>query len=421
MVVKAMSAVKKRIFILHYRAGTAIGVDLDLICAVPNVEYFLVTHEILKEYMEAREERCGFKSILAISIDGEKANYDELIDAVNPFISPSIDVDFIGFGESTIADCGKLRQHYGVQDFDHLSFTDKLEMKRVLMNTDISLPKYVAIDERTLKDGLALASERIASYIGFPAFAKPTNRFGSSGTRRIEDYDELRKFLNDEKIGADPYEIDEYLSGKLFHCETLFCRGEIVFTQPCEYAYPLHEVKSGKPLLSITLPDEDEMSRRLIRFAESALRYFPPIKGGVTHMEIFERPTGELVFLELAYRPPGILASEFYDRSLGVSLKEVHGLVQIDATAQINVKRKGYAVRYACPLPGNPRVLLDAHEPDLESDFSIYWDAEVGEHLGMNEGLERFVCRICASDVSYATARRDFERLREYLPYLKSF
>jgi biotin carboxylase len=167
-------------------------------------------------------------------------------------------------------------------------------------------------------NGVPCAGHRLASsadearaaagVLGFPLVAKPPAGAGARSTFRIESESQLEGWLQaDPPDGANPVLLEQLVVGAEHSFDSVLMNGELVWHSISRYLpTPLEVLENPWIQWAVLLP-------RNIAGAE-----FDPIRAdglrglralglqtGLTHMEWFRRPNGEIAISEVAARPPG--------------------------------------------------------------------------------------------------------------------
>lgn len=205
-------------------------------------------------------------------------------------------------------------------------FRNKLLMKETLGSKGVRIPRYTQFDPLAFITDSENYLQSIENLLDFPMFAKPIDGMSSINSAFIKDKEALHNWcFNASTNNNQIYEIDEFIDGSLFHCDSLIQNGEICYTLVGKYLHPNADTLNGKLLASIVVDSQTEDYKQLVTFTEDALSHFPQLPDGLTHMEVFKNLKGEFIFLEVAARPPGALVSKMYQkRTGGVDILPTH-------------------------------------------------------------------------------------------------
>jgi hypothetical protein len=206
-----------------------------------------------------------------------------------------------------------------------LPFRDKELMKRRLDAAGIRTPWH---ESATSVAAVWEAAERI----GYPLILKPIAGAGSADTYRVDsaaDLDDVLPLLRH----VPEVSVEEFVEAEEFTYDTVCAGGEILFEhilwyRPRPLEMRLHEWVSpvGISLRDITVPYV-QGGRQMGHEVLAALGF----QSGFTHMEWYLKLDGEVVFGEIAARPPGVRTVDMMnyntdgDIYLGWANAVVHG------------------------------------------------------------------------------------------------
>jgi hypothetical protein len=124
-----------------------------------------------------------------------------------------------------------------------------------------------------------------------------------------------------DHAGEPGWHAESFVTGDLFHANALVIDGVVHPVQVGRYTSPLLYLKAGRPVGSVTLPDDDRIA---IAGTELNGRVVDALGGAGSfgvHTEFFVTETGVIV-LETAARAPGGLVSEIAAIRTGIHSKE---------------------------------------------------------------------------------------------------
>lgn len=225
-----------------------------------------------------------------------------VVEAVRPWTSP-VRVDKVEcLWEPGMLLAAHLREALGVEGMtvaETLPFRDKDRMKQVLNAAGVRTPRHA---RATTPDECRDAAQSI----GFPLILKPISGAGSADTYRVDDAAQLEETL--PRLAHLPeVNVEEFIEGDEFTFDTVCVGGRVAYYSVTKYRpHPLiaRTLEWVSPQI-VMLRDVDsdeytagcEMGREVLR----ALNF----DTGFTHMEWFRKPDGDVVFGEIACRPPG--------------------------------------------------------------------------------------------------------------------
>ncbi|WP_327306689.1 hypothetical protein OG730_27135 [Streptomyces sp. NBC_01298] len=180
-------------------------------------------------------------------------------------------------------------------------------------------------------DKVSMKEALTGSGLRFPRFARPAHRYGllpwtgasvlkprrGTCSQDVTVHASARKALEAYWALENPadYELEEYVDGDILHADGVVRDGELRHLVVSRYVNKPIDFAGGVPLGSVQLP----LSPRHQSFADTAVAALG-IESGCVHLEFFETPRGELVFLEIANRMGGAGVVQAHGRHTGVHL-----------------------------------------------------------------------------------------------------
>lgn len=198
-------------------------------------------------------------------------------------------------------------------------FRDKDLMRQALDRAGVRNPRHA----RARTDAEVL---RAAQHTGFPLIVKPVAGAGSADTHRVETQDELDALLPRLRHVPEVV-VEEFIRGTEYTFDTLCAGGEILFRNVELYRPDMLTARSVESCSPQTISLRDlsdpvfERARRLSQQVIDALGY----RTGLTHMEWFHTPDDEVVFGEIAARPPGGWSGELMNRTCDFDIYRAWG------------------------------------------------------------------------------------------------
>lgn len=190
---------------------------------------------------------------------------------------------------------------------------DKRVMKARVRARGVRTADFVSLSDRHDAAGVRAAADRL----GFPVVLKPAAGFGTMNTVRVDNLDELTDTLGhyspNPLIRSKQLIIEEFVSGREVCVDALWHAGECLtfvvhrYLQPklavADRGVPRAVVVDGSYVLD---PNEFPDLHRRLREMQASVNGALDIRDGATHMEVFVRPDGDLVFGEIANRIGGM-------------------------------------------------------------------------------------------------------------------
>lgn len=203
-----------------------------------------------------------------------------------------------------------------------LAFSERHVLPAARLRDELGIPGQSAAQARLLRDKLAMKSAVRAQGIRVPDFLeisspldaeallrrhakivlKPRLGTGSAGVEIVDGAGELARLAS---TGRDweGYEAEEFVAGAMFHVDSVWHDGRAHVMSVARYLAPTTGFADGVPLLSV-MESDPHVRAAVAQFTEEVHRALD-IGHGVTHLECFRRPSGDLVFCEIAGRAGG--------------------------------------------------------------------------------------------------------------------
>ena len=162
------------------------------------------------------------------------------------------------------------------------------------------------------------------------------------------------------------YEVDAFVTGTLYQCDSLTRAGRVVFRSVLELGCANFDFVQGRPLSVYPLP-ASELRARLERFDDDVIAALG-FRDGATHHEIFHDPVrDELVFLEIAARIAGGLAVPYHQLDSNMNFIDAV-LYQTAVPALLDrVRAHSRDNVVSALLPVGHGTIVKLNEPHLES------------------------------------------------------
>jgi hypothetical protein len=317
------------------------------------------------------------------------------------------------YDEQNVQVAAQLRTEFGLTGHsysDVLPYRDKCLMKRKLAATGLRVPKFGRFDPAAYSADAAAYFDRICADVGSPFVLKPVDAAAADGVYKIfswPDFAALPRCLRRR------YEYEEYVEGTMFSVNLVSQREQAVFGGVTEYLVNSTEVQKGRVNADINLIDSDPRVGPMIEFAETALAALGWLDGA-SHLELFLRDNGELVFLEVGARFKGLAGLTAMQQNYGIALLNV--ALEIEAGIKSYPWDQEQVYCFDGVIPKRPGVVMELVEPDLESDFSMNWQVQPGDEIGQGLSLSDNGGTFLVRNKDYRAVRRDFERLATYEP-----
>jgi len=204
--------------------------------------------------------------------------------------------------EPLVIVAARLRERFGLpgMSVDTVrGFRDKQLMKERVAAAGLRVPRAERV--HTIQDVWA-AVERT----GYPAILKPISGAGSADTYKVESAADLARVLPHMRHVTEA-SCEEFIEGDEYTYDTACVGGEPAYESVTQYLPNALQMRSLEWVSPVMLSVRDlgqphvtggiELGRKVLRALGMG--------DGMTHMEWFRKPDGEVVFGEIACRPGG--------------------------------------------------------------------------------------------------------------------
>ena len=214
-------------------------------------------------------------------------------------------------------------------------------------NKDLMKQKVVEAGIRTAKHVSARSIAQVrdaARAIGFPVIVKPIAGAGSMDTIRAGSSDELEQALAAVR-SYEEVNVEEFIEGEEYTYDTICIDGRIVYENVCYYRPNPLVARSTEWISPQTLALRDLSAPQVqagMALGHDVLEALG-FQTGFTHMEWFHTPGNEVVFGEIAARPPGAQTVDLMnyvgdvDLFVGYAEAELHGRFSCSLARKYNV------------------------------------------------------------------------------------
>ena len=209
-----------------------------------------------------------------------------------------------------------LREHLrcpGMGDTTARYFRDKLAMRVQAQDHGIKVPDFVGI----------LNYEKVNEYaerVAPPWVLKPRSEAGAVGIKKVQNQDELWRYIHALGDKQSYYLAEKYVKGDVFHVDSVVFDKKVLFGRAHRYGVPPFDVwNHGGVFSSQSLDLKSDLSKRLLKLNEQMVDAMGLVRG-VTHTEFIQGEDGELYFLEKAARVGGANIDKLVEAASDVDL-----------------------------------------------------------------------------------------------------
>jgi hypothetical protein len=210
--------------------------------------------------------------------------------------------------EMSLFGAGYLKLLLGRADnpLHHVAHRDKRLMKELVRGAGVPTTEFRSLPDPT--DTAAVA--RIAGELSAPLIVKPAAGYGSNTTEKVDDAAALGTVVAgltfDVAQRSHQLVVEEYVTGDELCVDAIWSGEKALTFVVHRYLRPRMTVlENGLDGSLVLLPEDYPELYERLRDMHARLNPALGIDSGTTHLEVFERPDGELVFSEIALRPGG--------------------------------------------------------------------------------------------------------------------
>jgi hypothetical protein len=210
-----------------------------------------------------------------------------------------------------------LREHLRLPGFGETAtryFRDKLAMRMRAQESDIRVPAFTGtIHYQAITDFL----DRVPA----PWVLKPRLMAGAMGIRKCHSKEAV--WENVHRLGDEQsyFLLEQFIPGDIFHVDSIWFGGEVVFAIASAYGTPPLEVAAGGGIFTTeTLDAGSELDLSLRQMNEAVLKAFG-LRDGVSHTEFIRgHADGSLYFLETSARVGGANIADLIEAASGLNM-----------------------------------------------------------------------------------------------------
>jgi biotin carboxylase len=316
-------------------------IPLNVICIATffkGVDFIRECHErgcrvvlITKEKMLSEDwPRDVLADLIAVPND---APVELFLDLVSHLATTAKPDRIIALEEFDVVIGALAREHLcigGMSSITAKTFRDKLAMSVKARAAGINVPEFVP----------AINNEEIAEYlkrVSPPWVIKPRSDVSAIGIRKIdraEDVWPLIEEMNQRdalRERASYYLLSQFISGEVFHVDSLVENGKIVFAGVNKYGRPpLQVAHGGGAYISQTVDYASDDRRKLLDINRRLLKAMS-MHTGATHAEFIKSEAeGSFYFLEVAARVGGAYIADVLEAASGVNLWREWARLEVD-------------------------------------------------------------------------------------------
>lgn len=352
------------------------GGDFMRECHERGCRVILITKE---KMLEEDWPRDVLHDLFALPND---APVELFLDLVSHIASTTRPARIIALEEFDVVIAALAREHLclaGMSSVTAKTFRDKLSMGVKARDHGIKLPEFVG----------AINHEDISEYLNRvppPWVLKPRSDVSAIGIRKLESAEEVWPLLEEMnqrdalRERASYYLISQFISGEVFHVDSLVENGKVMFSGVNKYGRPpLQVAHGGGAYISQTIEYGSEDQRKLLDINRRLIRAMG-MHTGATHAEFIKSEAdGEFYFLEIAARVGGAYIADVLEAASGINLWREWARLEV---AGVNPRKR---LRPRKEYAGIILSLARQEYPDTSAydDREIVYRVKKKHHVGL--------------------------------------
>jgi biotin carboxylase len=299
----------------------------------PKTILCLTSYEKGQEFMR-EAKRQGWKVILLSVTALEHADWpresldelffmpdlskiEEVINGVSFLARTRIIDRIVALDDYDVWAAAALREHLRVAGMGETTlryFRDKLAMRLKAQEYAIPIPDFVHVLNY---DRIRAFMERVPP----PWMLKPRAEASTIGITRIAAPDELWQRLDQLGDRQSFYVLERYLSGEVYHVDSLVYERQVLFSEAHQYGRPPLDVFHGGGIPTTrTIPRNSAETQTLRELNRKIIQCFGLLQGA-THLEFIKSSEdNQFYFLEAASRVGGANIADLVEHATGINL-----------------------------------------------------------------------------------------------------
>lgn len=399
----------KNVYILQ---NSLLSFDMDIAHIYSNELYnlYLITNEFGLVRLKERNQVNYFKEIWKAN-DFTFEKIKEII-LKNQIKNPS-PLQIVTNAEEAVSLCGKLQVFFKIEKNNYERFINKLLMKKLLRSSkDIFVPKYIIYDPDKFSNSPDKYLKSIIKKLNFPMIAKPIDSMSCKDVTKIDSKEDLINWCSKNTSQSTTYEIDQFIEGHVFNCDSYIQNHKIVFTQVTTTSNSCYDFLCGLTKGTMSLPHNHNDYKLFNKFTAKLHKAIGIPRAGVTHLELIKTSDHKIFFIEIAYRSPGILIPAMYKKFLNVDTIESHILLQINNKFKFEIKKGPYCAWAA--FPTRKGFLKEIYIPQISSEFTLNWKYKPGDAMPEPLAGRDYAGCILLWNNDYFQLKKDFDYINQY-------
>jgi len=219
-------------------------------------------------------------------------------------------------------------------------FRDKLAMRMKALDGGIRVPDFVPVVHH---EDIRYYLDHVAG----PWVLKPRQEASAIGIKKIRNPGDLWPLLEQLGDKQSAYLLERFVSGEVFHVDSVVSEKEVVFANVSKYGKPpMNVAQGGGVFTTYTVPRGSEPEIGLRNINRDLIAALGLVRG-VTHAEFIQAQSdGNFYFLECAARVGGAYINEMVEAASGLNLWREWARIEIaggDGSYELPATREEHA------------------------------------------------------------------------------
>jgi len=276
----------------------------------------------------------------------------------------------VALDDYDVEHCADLREHTQLPGMKHSNarlFRDKLAMRSAAAAQQIPQPRFTGI----------LNHHQVYEFmeaVPAPWILKPRTLAGSEGIEKFYQQDDLWQKLEDLGDRQSWFLLEEFVSGEVFHVDSLCWKDEVIFSQASQYGAPPLTMLQGQGIFSTrVLPRDSEDARQLTELNKQLLAAFGR-NYGPSHSEFIKGEDGQFRFLETSARVAGGNIERTIECASNIRIWQEAAKMELadfrNEHYSLPALRHDYAGLIACPQGSQPVDIHSFQESEIRYRYT---------------------------------------------------
>jgi biotin carboxylase len=283
--------------------------------------------------------------LIAVPNDADVPLFIDLVAFISRKVKPDLVVALEEFDVMTAA---LIREHLclpGMSSSTAKTFRDKYRMAEAARTAGVDVPECVPLIN---PDDVRGFMERVPA----PWIIKPRSDVSAIGIRKVAEAEQVWRAIDElnerENLRerASYYLLAQFVSGEVFHVDSVVGSGRALFAGANRYGRPPLEVAhGGGAYVSRTIAHRSEDEKKLFEINRRLIKAFG-LDRGAGHAEFIKSDAdGKFYFLEMASRVGGAYIAEVLEAASGLNLWREWARIEVNGanSARLKPSRNEYA------------------------------------------------------------------------------